>query len=454
MMKMVATSVSGAVISGGPPLRTQGGVLPTVILGAGILGLSTAYHLALAANESSSVGHSRHGGDVNIVVADPASAICSGASGQCEGALGLFGFPKEITPLAELSYRLYARLAEEKDGRRQFGYSPMILHAIFSGKYDPANPRLPFPVKRQEDLSDLPCWLKVQSSWAAGLMGDESVAARVDPLRFCSFLHEECTKLGVRFLLNSEPVRVHRADDESVGGLSAIEIEMHSPDESVRVPCRNLVISAGSWSAKVFSSLFPSAKVEIHMADQQNVQNWLRFSKPLASSDEASDLGACQQVWLSPLGDNVDLHMSSFEDGDLYAAGAIEQGNMESLPPLPDLVLPSPEEVEKLKGLVSQYVELGPEGQGRELVGSGRAYMPGTSHGKPIMTKVPWNILFPDSEEGLQDKDPDGGVFMNFGHDLDGFTLGLGSGKVMAELILGRQPSVNLSPFGLPGLKA
>lgn len=214
---------------------------PTVIVGAGIIGLSTAYHLAHAVNSS-------------IVVVDQAPAICSAASGQCEGALGEFGFTKETQPLARLSYRLFARLAADNGGATDndggaidndsaatdnngavidnddtavdndgtaidndnaatdndgtvintdgavtdndgaaidndsaatdnggaaFGYSSLAVHTVFSNAYDPSNPRLPFPVEREEDISRLPSWLRVQPSWRAGLIDDGKRAARL-----------------------------------------------------------------------------------------------------------------------------------------------------------------------------------------------------------------------------------------------------------------------------------
>lgn len=80
-----------------------------------------------------------------------------------------------------------------------------------------------------------------------------------------------------------------------------------------------------------------------------------------------------------------------------------------------------------------------------ELVDFGRAFMPAVPEGRPIMDRVPSEIL--GSACAL-------GVFLNFGHDLDGFTLGLGSGKVMAELVLGEQPSIDMSPFRLPQREA
>jgi glycine/D-amino acid oxidase-like deaminating enzyme len=67
----------------------------TVILGGGIIGLSTAYYLALANQYDGSNGASKRS---DIFVIDP-----SGASGQSEGALGDFGFKDDVVPLALLS---------------------------------------------------------------------------------------------------------------------------------------------------------------------------------------------------------------------------------------------------------------------------------------------------------------------------------------------------------------
>lgn len=125
-------------------VATQGNAQgPTVILGAGIIGLSTAYHLALALRNQ----------NTPIIVADPSSEICGGASGQCEGALGEFGFDQQTEPLGKLSYRLYSEMAARTRSPalgqliRSIGYSSLMIHTVFSRKYDPFNARLPFPVK-------------------------------------------------------------------------------------------------------------------------------------------------------------------------------------------------------------------------------------------------------------------------------------------------------------------
>ena len=123
--------------------------------------------------------------------------------------------------------------------------------------------------------------------------------------------------------------------------------------ETRRIPFRHLVISAGSWSPRLFSRLFPSVNIGLRLAEKQHVQTWLRFSAPgtvEANSNKKEQEGgstaleaeACHQVWLSPLDEADDIHVSSFADGELYAAGALERvDNDDTAPPLPDDVRPT-----------------------------------------------------------------------------------------------------------------
>lgn len=167
--RLLSRSISAlqAILNQG---NSSAAVEPTVILGGGIIGLSTAYYLAL-----SEVDAHEH----SIVVVDPSSSICAGASSQNEGALGQFGFKDEVTPLAKLSYKLHSQLATDLDGGKNFGYSQFNIHAMFSKGYDPSDPRLPYPVTKQEDLSALPSWLTVPESWQVGLVSDGSESAKV-----------------------------------------------------------------------------------------------------------------------------------------------------------------------------------------------------------------------------------------------------------------------------------
>jgi glycine/D-amino acid oxidase-like deaminating enzyme len=138
----------------------------SVILGAGIIGLTTAYHLS-----------EMIGGPIYVI--DPASKVCAGASGQCEGAIGDFGVFNDLSILNELSFKMYQQIAQKYSGKERFGFSGMDMHAPFSDGFNPSDPRLPWPVQEREDLSKLPHWLRVSKKWEAGLIARQPHAMRL-----------------------------------------------------------------------------------------------------------------------------------------------------------------------------------------------------------------------------------------------------------------------------------
>lgn len=141
----------------------------TVILGAGVIGLSTAYYLATSQRNTP---HS-------IFVVDPAHEQCVAASGQATGGLGSFGFSPETAPLANFSYKLHQQLAAENNGRNLYGFSQQSIYRVspkdISGgapQYPPDNwgPTPPTP----KALSDLPTWMKFSNDWQNDLLADSA----------------------------------------------------------------------------------------------------------------------------------------------------------------------------------------------------------------------------------------------------------------------------------------
>jgi D-amino-acid dehydrogenase len=55
---------------------------------------------------------------------------------------------------------------------------------------------------------------------------------------------------------------------------------------------------------------------------------------------------------------------------------------------------------------------------------------PATAQGKPVIGQTPYENLF-----------------VNVGHGPLGFTLAAGSGKLTADIIQGRTPAIDVSPF-------
>lgn len=83
----------------------------TVILGAGLIGVSTAYHLSLSSSSTP------------IHLVDPAPTLFTSASGFAGGLLVRTWFPAPLASLGSLSYALHTQLAEEQGGREKWGWS-------------------------------------------------------------------------------------------------------------------------------------------------------------------------------------------------------------------------------------------------------------------------------------------------------------------------------------------
>ena len=85
----------------------------TVVIGAGIIGLSTAYYLSEAHPEQA---HTIH-------LIENAANLFDSASGFAGGFLAADWFSPPLAKLGKLSFRLHRELAEAHDGHRRWGYS-------------------------------------------------------------------------------------------------------------------------------------------------------------------------------------------------------------------------------------------------------------------------------------------------------------------------------------------
>lgn len=87
--------------------------MPTVIVGAGIIGVSTAYYLAKSAVPDAQ--------DIHLVEACP--TLFESASGFAAGFLAKDWFSPALANLGELSFKLHKDLAEVEDGHHRWGYN-------------------------------------------------------------------------------------------------------------------------------------------------------------------------------------------------------------------------------------------------------------------------------------------------------------------------------------------
>jgi glycine/D-amino acid oxidase-like deaminating enzyme len=83
----------------------------TVILGAGIIGVSTAYYLS----------QSIPGSSIHLIDSSP--ELFASASGKAGGFLAADWFGPASAPLGLLSFKLHKQLSDEFDGSEKWGYA-------------------------------------------------------------------------------------------------------------------------------------------------------------------------------------------------------------------------------------------------------------------------------------------------------------------------------------------
>lgn len=85
--------------------------MPTVIIGAGIIGLSTAYYLSRSDKSEA----------IHLIEASP--ELFASASGFAAGFLAADWFSPSLSRLGRLSFDLHKQLAGENNGYELWGYS-------------------------------------------------------------------------------------------------------------------------------------------------------------------------------------------------------------------------------------------------------------------------------------------------------------------------------------------
>ncbi|PGH04387.1 hypothetical protein GX51_03546 [Blastomyces parvus] len=437
--------------------------ITTVVIGAGVIGLSTAYYLALALNKTAS--YMPPSSEPDIVVIDSSHDICPGASGKATGSLGDFGFGSETALLGTLSYQLHKELASKYNGGEIYEFSDLKIFRV--SKNDTGNPSTPDtwgpspPVNKT--ISDLPSWINPSNDWDVQSLAEVPYASHLDPEKFCRFLRHRCEMLGIRFLLNSAVISVQRNDARQ--SFTGVTVQTRDETHSTHtIACRAVVIAAGPWSTRVFSRLFPAGRLDLRMDSTNSAGHYALVRNPRWTPGD--DEHGVTQIYLNDVANGLNrLDITSFLSGYLYIGGW--GAKPERLPEFAEGVQGQPDEIEAMLNMVRQYLRLEAHEE-LEIVKSGRAYRPLTAPNIPTITKVNWEMLgnskaTPESEgprNGFKQQQQQqhgspviGGLYLNTGHNSDGITLGPGSGKVMSELLLGRTPSVSTSNFGFTSTK-
>lgn len=205
---------------------------------------------------------------------------------------------------------------------------------------------------------------------------------------------------------------------------------------SIEISCDSLVIAAGCWTPRVYRTLFPNAKKVPKVSPLSGHSLILKSKRWPAEIVDANAVPSplprvCHAVFTSdPSGFSPE--MFSRVGGDIWLGGL----NSSTLP-LPNLAsdahgMISRSSIRTLTDVAKKLC-----GDDVEVIEEALCFRPIAPTGNPIVAKVKER----DLGEGPK---PNGGVFLATGHGPWGISLSLGTGRVVSEMVLGKETSVNV----------
>ncbi|KAI1844995.1 hypothetical protein JX266_008788 [Neoarthrinium moseri] len=406
----------------------------TVILGAGIIGVSTASYL------------SKHQPTSSIHLVEPSPELFASASGFAGGFLAKDWFSAGVAELGALSFEEHRKLAEKEDGARRWRYSSSTSISLSP----PSKSKKKAAVWRSEGSSRAeaasgdrsqgiaPPWLWREEGDSVEAIGEESTVAQVEPLQLSQFLLKKCIDAGVRL---HHPAKVISVETDVRNELSSVCIADTQSSTETDVPCTNIIITAGAWSPRVFKALFPRSTLDLPvsaLAGHSLVVKSPRWT-------EAHEPHGTHAIFMAGRG-GYSPEIFSRLGGHIYIAGLNSASE-----PLPDLATEcrgniSQAAVRTLRDTAREVLGQGQAEDDLEVVREGLCFRPVTKNGTPIISRIPDDAL----GAGINTRPgAEGGVYLAAGHGPWGISLSLGTGKVLAEMVQGRKLSVDVSSLEL-----
>jgi len=191
----------------------------TIIIGSGIIGLSTAYYLSESPRTQAQ--------SIHLIESSPELFNC--ASGLAAGFLAADWFAPSVAPLGALSFKLHKELAEKFNGKETWGYSRSTgtsltqdTDSAVSGSGEDwlrdGTSRANAARLHTSSEGIRPLWLTKKNGDSLEVISGDDTVAQVDPKRLCEFLLKECLKRGVTLHYPAQVVSVSKdARDELAG---------------------------------------------------------------------------------------------------------------------------------------------------------------------------------------------------------------------------------------------
>ena len=250
-----------------------------------------------------------------------------------------------------------------------------------------------------------------------------------DPLKLCEFLLGKCREAGVQVHHPATALSIH-ADVR--GELSNVVIGYTDSSEEMELPATRLLLAAGAWTPRVFKTLFSDSSLQIQVSAFAG--HSLVVKSPKAVEEN------CHSVYMTH--GQLSPELYSRPNGVIYLAGV--NSPRLALPELATGAKLSKTSVDQLKDIAKQVIDSDSE---LEVVRAGLCFRPVTDKGIPVLARIRDEDL---GSAVSTRKGAEGGVFVATGHGPWGISLSLGTGKVMAEMMQGRQLSCDVGKLGIP----
>ncbi|KAL4788799.1 FAD dependent oxidoreductase [Aspergillus venezuelensis] len=427
--------------------------MSTVILGGGIIASSIAYYLT---EQDPSSGP-------NIHIIESSDTLFSSASGYAAGFLAKDWFEPSLLPLGELSFNLHESLSKEHGGDKKWGFMKGVALSLGSTDAGKNGKRgddwLRSGTSRAETatsepiLTEGPGWLTRQQGTAVERISEGDDVAQVDPLRLSHFLLEKARSRGVKL---HQPYTATSLSTDPNNSITSITIQNIHTKTPFTLPCTNLIIAAGSWTPRVFTSLFPTSKTKFPIYPLAGYS--LIVTSPRYSNEDEQAAGGSHAVFTThPPSAGFSPEIFSREGGEIYIAGL----NSTSIP-VPDRVEDlkryfDEKEMKKLKDVTVRLMGKLPRGTNEStenvkneddltITREGLCFRPVSERGVPFVCRVE------DSALGGVKTSSGGGVYVAAGHGPWGISLALGTGRVMVDLVKGGKTVVDVSGLGVEPL--
>ena len=233
--------------------------------------------------------------------------------------------------------------------------------------------------------------------------------------------------------MNAKAIAAHLT--ASSHEMQYLRVIHHDTNKTSTIRCDKLVIAAGPWSPGLFAKLFPHSTVKIDPVISAG--EWFVFQNPESCLEDEESIAA---IYLDDIVGEK-LEYAGRNDGTIWTTGV--KGGRGEVPGVGEEPEPDAGNLFKLKAYAERFLKTK---DALQVVSQGRSYRPATRSGLPVIAEIPAcklssRIMSPHCRHGRTS------VYVNSGHGSYGVTLGMGSGKVMSQIILNQRPDVNVSVF-------